>query len=226
MLAIRIRGTALALCFGFLFAPMAVLAQDGASRHGQTLVGSYELPAVLLDQYNEAIHSQPAAITSALAQIRGWSGAEFRVGGSGNPYTLVVKLLGQAAETDDMAASWQPYWNDLPSTMAVMGETSARAGEPLQLVLASEAVTLEPGRLVTPSLRLLAARNVRMDRVRLEVWSGVGETSVLEWLADWWLALATLAIWAGLLAYLRRERRKAALVDAPAQSPAETTGEE
>ena len=226
LLAVRMRGIVFALCCGFFLAPVAALAQDGPSRHGQTLVGSYELPADLLDQYNEAIHSQPVAITTALAQIRGWSGAEFRVSGSGNPYTLVVKMLGQAVDTEDMAARWQPYWNDLPGTMTAMGESSARAGEPLQLVLASEPVTLESGRLVTPSLRLLAARNVRMDRVRLEVWSGAGETSVLEWLADWWLAVATLAIWGGLLVYLRRERHNVASAGATAQSPAEPPAEE
>ncbi len=221
MLVVRVWGMCwicLVLLCGAFIAPASALAQDGPSRHGQTLVGSYELPAVLLDQYNEAIHSQPVAVTSALAQIRGWTGAEFRVSSSGNPYTLVVKMLGQAVDTDDMAARWQPYWSDLPGSMAAMGEPSARAGEPLQLVLASEPVTLEAGRLVTPSLRLLAARNVRMDRVRLEVWSGAGETSVLEWLADWWLAAATLVIWGGLIVYLHRERRRAALAGPPAEA--------
>ena len=202
--------------------PAAALGQDGPSRHGQTLVGSFELPADLLDQYNEAIHSQLAVITSTLAQIRGWSGGEFRVSGPGNPHTLVVKMWGQAVDTDDVAARWQPFWNNVPGAMAAMRASSAGAGEPLQLVLASEPIALEPGRLVTPSLRLLAARNVRIDRVRLEVWSGTGQTSVVEWLADWWLAVATLAIWGSLFIYLRRERRKLASAGETAQSSTES----
>ncbi len=214
----------LAACMACLF-PMLLLAvpaaaQDGPSRYGKTLVRSYVLPAELLDQYNEALRSQAAGSGPAMADIKGWTGPEFSASGAGNPYTLVVKMLGVSLDNDDLVARWQPYWAGAPGSMPGMGEAGARAGERLQLVVASAAENLEDGRLVAPGLRLEVARNVRMERVRLEVWSGAGETSWLDLLMDWWPLLAGAAVWVLLFLYWRHDRRKTA-ADAEVDMPAE-----
>ncbi|MES2192036.1 MAG: hypothetical protein V4454_18085 [Pseudomonadota bacterium] len=193
-------------CAGFL-GTGAAAAQDAPSRYGKSLVRSYELPAELLDQYNLVAHSQPEGRTETLAGIPAWTGTEFRTGTSGSPYTLVIKMLGAAIESEDVSARWQLDWGNARGVVPALGEPGAKKGELLQLVLASEAASLEDGRLVGPSLRLSDVRNLRMERVRVEVWSGVGETTWVDFLMDWWKLLATAAVWAGLYVYWRHDRR-------------------
>lgn len=201
------------LCAGLLGHSLA-FAQDQPSRYGKSLVRSYELPADLLDQYNLAVHGQAEGRTQTLAGIPAWTGPEFRAAAGTGPYTLVIRMLGAAIESDDVAARWQLGWGSTPGMVPLLGEPGAKKGEFLQLVLASEPVTLEDGRLVPLSLRLGDVRNMRLERVRVEVWSGLGETTWLDWLRDWWKLLATAAVWVALYFYWRNDRLRAAAAEA------------
>lgn len=200
-------GMALAMCMGLLAVGVAA-AQDEPSRYGKALVRSYELPAELLDQYNLVAHGQSDGRTETLAGITAWTGSEFRTAAGAGPYTLVIRMLGAAIESEDVAARWQLAWGNMPGVVPALGEPGAKKGEFLQLVLASESANLEDGRLVNLSLRLSDVRNMRLERVRVEVWSGTGETTWLDWLMDWWKLLATAAVWAALYVYWRHDRRE------------------
>lgn len=214
---ISVRGAAwcLYLCAA-LFGHGLAAAQDEPSRYGKSLVRSYELPAELLDQYNLVAHGGAGGRTETLAGIPAWTGSEFRTAAGAGPYTLVIRMLGAAIESDDVAARWQLGWGSTPGVVPVLGEPGARKGEFLQLVLASESAALEEGRLVPLSLRLGDVRNMRLERVRVEVWSGAGETSWLDWLRDWWKLLATAGVWVALYFYWRHDRRKTAAADVQA----------
>lgn len=207
------------LCAGLLGHGFAA-AQDEPSRYGKSMVRSYELPADLLDQYNLAAHGQAEGRGQTLAGIPAWSGPEFRTSAGAGPYTLVIRMLGAAIESEDVAARWQLGWGSTAGTLLPLGEPGARKGEFLQLVLASEPAALEDGRLIPLSLRLDDVRNMRLERVRVEVWSGVGETTWLDWLRDWWKLLATAAVWVALYFYWRHDRKKAATADAEAGTAA------
>ncbi len=215
--AVVAAGLAIALSGG------AAQAQDSPSRYGKSLVRSYELPAELLDQYNLAALGPAEGRTATLAGIVPWSGTEFRTANGGSPYTLVIRMLGAVLESDDMAARWKLAWGGTPGTVPVLGEPGAKKGELVQLALASEPAMLEDGRLVGLTLSLADARNLRLERVRVEVWSGAGETSWLDFLLDWWKLLATAAVWVALFFYWRHDRRKAAAQgdDASAAGPDE-----
>ncbi len=195
-------------------------AQDEPSRYGKSLVRSYEIPSELLDQYNLAAHGQSEGRTQTLAGIPAWTGSEFRTAAGAGPYTLVIRMLGAAIESDDVAARWQLGWGSTPGVVLLLGEPGVRKGEFLQLVLASEPAALEDGRLVPLSLRLDNVRNLRFERVRVEVWSGTGETTWLDWLKDWWKLLGTAAVWAALYIYWRHDRRTGAAADAQADAAA------
>lgn len=222
MQLVRICCVWLVVCTGLLGTGVAT-AQDAPSRYGKSLVRSYELPAELLDQYNLVSHSQPEGRTATLAGIPAWTGTEFRTETAGSPYTLVIKVLGATIESEDISARWQLDWGNVRGAIPVLGEPGARKGELLQLVLASEPATLEDGRLIALSLRLNDLRNLRMERVRLEVWSGMGETTWLDFLMDWWKLLATAAVWVALFFYWRHDRHKVASGDADDQ---EESGEQ
>ncbi|MES2414018.1 MAG: hypothetical protein V4614_09465 [Pseudomonadota bacterium] len=197
------------LCAGLLCAGLAT-AQDVPSRFGKTLLRSYELPADSLDAYNLAMHSPEDQRAKMLAAIPPWTGSEFRTANGGSPYTLVIKILGAAADSDDISARWQLNWGATAGVMPPLGEPGARKGEPIQLALASEPALLEDGRLISPSVSLVRLNNLRLERVRLEVWSGAGETSWLDVLMDWWKLPATAAVWVALFFYWRRDRHKTA----------------
>lgn len=207
MFPVRWAAWCICLCAAVLGQSPAA-AQDTPSRYGKALVRSYELPAELLDQYNLVAHSQSEGRTETLAGIPAWTGSEFRTAAGAGPYTLVIRMLGAAIESEDVAARWQLAWGSAPGVMPALGEPGAKKGEFLQLVLASEPASLEDGRLVALTLRLGDVRNIRFERVRVEVWSGAGETTWLDWLMDWWKLLATFAVWGALYLYWRHDRRE------------------
>ena len=187
------------------------------------MVRSYELPANLIDRYNEAMHEpmqNQAALTTpdgkeAFAALENWSGSAFSAGSSSGPYTLVVKVLGSAFDHTDLGARWQLSWNGQPGAMPAMDVPDARPGLPMQFAIASEPMEFKVDREVVPSLRLLSAKNLRIERVRIEVWSGVGEESWLDWLQEWWPMLTGVVVWTALLLFLRFERQKEQADDQP-----------
>lgn len=218
---IRLRwvGLCFCLCAG-LWGNSFAAAQDEPSRYGKSLVRSYEIPAELLDQYNLAAHGRSEGRTETLAGIPAWTGSEFRTTAGTGPYTLVIRMLGAAIESEDVSARWQLAWGSTPGVVPLLGEPGIRKGEFLQLVLASQPAALEEGRLVPLSLRLDDVRNMRLERVRVEVWSGLGETTWLDWLKDWWKLLATAGVWVALYFYWRQDRRKMAAAEAETGSSA------
>ena len=101
----------------------------------------------------------------------------------------------------------------------------ARPGLPMQIAVASEPMDFKVDREVVPSLRLLSAKNLRIERVRIEVWSGVGEESWLDLLLEWWPILAGVLVWTALLLFLRYERKKEqAQEQAPESAPKDSRG--
>lgn len=212
-------GLCFCVCAG-LWGHGPLAAQQEPSRYGKSLVRSYELPASLLDQYNLAAHGQAEGRTQTLAGIPAWTGSEFSTAAGAGPYTLVIRMLGAAMESEDVSARWQLGWGSTPGQVPLLGEPGIRKGEFLQLVLASRSEALEDGLLVPLSLRLDDVRNMRLERVRVEVWSGLGETTWLDWLMEWWKLLATVAVWVALYFYWRHERRKTAAPEGGA-GPAE-----
>ena len=208
-------------------------APAAPSRYGQNMVRSYELPATLIDRYNAAIHEpmqRQVALTTpdgkeAFAALDPWSGSAFSAGSSGGPYTLVVKVLGSALDRTDLGARWQLSWNGQPGAIPAMDLPDARPGLPMQIAVASEPMDFKVDREVVPSLRLLSAKNLRIERVRIEVWSGVGEESWLDLLLEWWPILAGVLVWTALLLFLRYERKKEqAQEQAPESAPKDSRG--
>lgn len=189
--------------------PALALAQDHASPHGKTMIRSYELPAALLDRYNEAIQAQKADSATLLAGLEGWTGTAFSASNGGNPYTLVVRVLASAVEDEDIGVHWQPLWSGSRGTMAGMGVPGARPGELLQMVATSAPEDFHANRQVTPGLLLAAAKNIRMELVRVEVWSGAGETSWLDAALEWWPLIIGTLVWGAFIVFFYLERKKA-----------------
>ena len=186
------------------------------SRYGQHMLRSYELPAALLDRYNDGIQvnaaSAGAGDLEALGALETWSGSAFSAGSSNGPHTVVVKVFGSAVAPGDLGARWQLSWSGQPGALPGMDVPDAHPGILLQIAVASEPMDFKVDREVVPSLKLVSAKNLRIERVRIEVWSGMGEESWLDWLLEWWLPLTGGVMWTALLLFLRFERKRAAEV--------------
>jgi hypothetical protein len=211
-------GAALVVAIGMAYSTAGAQGEAPAapSRYGQNMVRSYELPANLIDRYNEAMHEpmqSQAGLTTpdgkdGFTALDTWSGSAFSAVSSSGPYTLVVMVFGSAIEPADLGARWQLSWNGQPGAIPSMDVPDARPGLPMQIAVASEPMEFKVDRQIVPSLKLLSAKNLGIERVRIEVWSGVGEESWLDFVLEWWPMLAGVLMWTALLLFLRYERKK------------------
>ena len=76
------------------------------------------------------------------------------------------------------------------------------------MVVASAPEEFHADRQVMPGLSLLAAKNIRMERVRVEVWSGAGESSWLDSLGEYWTLYLGAVVWTLVFGFLYLERKK------------------
>ncbi|MES2941698.1 MAG: hypothetical protein V4772_02380 [Pseudomonadota bacterium] len=169
-------------------------ARDEATVHGKALLRVYDLPVEAVAQYNlEALQSQAPGSTNNNVQTKDWAGEEISAPSAGNPYRMVIKVSGTAIRDGDVGARWQTFWTDVGGSMTIMGQPKAKAGDVIQLEGASMPLSFKADRQLAPTLSLAGANNIRMDRIQVEVWSGVGKTS---WVSTF---LAWSPLWTGLI---------------------------
>lgn len=200
-------GALAALCTASLSAE----AKDTPQKWGKRLVESYELPADALAkfaQFQEKKSAAPAPKPGGLfADTQAWTGTEIALPSSGNPYTLVVRVSGVALADGEAGARWMAGWSiDGASRTAIVPEITAkgvRAGQPVEMVGAAAPLSFKEDRKLQPVLEFVGSRNLRMDRVRLEVWSGMRASSFVELLMSW-VPLLTGVVFLALFLWWRR----------------------
>lgn len=170
-------------------------AKNEATVYGKTLLRAYDLPVEAVAQYNlEALQSQaPGSKNNNNVQIKDWAGDEISAPSAGNPYRMVIKVSGTAIRDGDVGTRWNAFWTDVGGSMTIMGQPNAKAGDVIQLEGASAPLSFKADRQVMPSLSLAGANNIRMDRIQVEVWSGVGKSSLVS------IILAWSPLWTGLI---------------------------
>jgi hypothetical protein len=202
----------------------AVAAMPAASRepraHGRERLAQYQLPNEMIARYAAlaagAVSDDSTRLNSMFADRSPWVGPEHRAGVGRNPYTLVLTVSGVARSAGDVHSQWQAGWEVYESAdasrevlMAVSGlaRKRAAAGQRLTLTASSPPVSFRGERKVAPMLGLVQSRNLDIDDVRLEVWSG---TAPLPWYGELasllaLLGLAAAGIW-GAREVVNRQR--------------------
>lgn len=186
-------------------------AKDGAQKWGKRLVESYELPADALAKFaqlQEKKGASPAKQPGGIfADTQPWTGTEIALPSSANPYTLVVRVSGVALADGDTGARWMAGWSiEGASRTAIVPEVTAkgaRAGQAVEMVGAAAPLSFKEDRKLQPVLEFAGSRNLRMDRVRLEVWSGMRSSTFVELLMSW-VPLLTGVIFLALFLWWRR----------------------
>ena len=169
-----------------LFAAAATPAIGREPRaHGKRLIAQYQLPPDTIERYaamaaGKAGHAAPRDNTM-FADRSPWVGSKHRAGVGDSPYTLVFTVSGVAKAAGEVFAQWQAGWEIQESPVAsrelVMAvpratRSGVTAGQPLTLTTSTTRVTFRGERNVAPMLGLVQTRNLDINDVQLQVWSG------------------------------------------------------
>ena len=153
--------------------------------YGQKLVAQYELPLQAIEHYAEMAAGNAAHEArregSRFADASPWVGPNERVGEGHNPYTVVFTVRGTARAAGEVFAQWQAGWEvdePLGARLEVLTAvphtttTTARAGASVTLTASSDRISFRGVRTVAPKLGLVQMRNLRIEDVQVQVWSG------------------------------------------------------
>lgn len=189
----------------------AAQAKDEAGAYGKTLEKIYDLSPETLAKFQRFQEKQAQTPgdkgKGIYAETERWRGDELSLPTSKNPFTIVVKVSGVALADGDAGSRWQTGLQfDGPSPISFLPELvhkGARAGQPVSMVGASKGVSFKEDRKVVPSLDFESSRNLRIDRVQVEVWSGIRKSTWLELLMSW-SPILTGVVFLGVVLWFRR----------------------
>ncbi len=169
-----------------LLAAQALPARRGEPQaFGQALVAQYRLGPDALERYAALAAGtaldEPRRENSRFVDEAPWVGPWQPVGIGRNPYTLVLTVSGAATAQGRVSAQWQGGWNVLESALVRevvldlpdLSTTVAAVTEPVTLTASSGRVSFRGERTAAPKLGLVSARNLKIQDVQLQVWSGV-----------------------------------------------------
>lgn len=173
-----------------LFVP-PVLSADTApgkpGEYGKTLVAEYTLPAEQIAQFAKFKASVPdphesKVVASLLASTKDWSGNVLKPDIHKNPYTMVVTLVGTARANGDVATLWQSGWQGDDGVqrmvpLAGLSKNGVKAGERVTMIKAASPTSFSESKDYYPVLALVSADNFEFESVKVELWSGIGEST-------------------------------------------------
>lgn len=172
--------------------------------YGQRLIAQYQLPPDAIARYAAMTAGTaldvPPREDSMFADRLPWVGPQQRAGAGHNPYTLVFKVSGVAKAAGDVYAHWQAGWEvhespvasrDVVMVVPPLARAGMAAGQALTLTASSARVSFRGQRSVAPMLGLVQARNLDINDVQVEVWSGAAPQA---WAMQPWSRAALVAL--------------------------------
>jgi hypothetical protein len=190
-------------------------AQQTKGKYGKTLVAEYRIPYEKVAKYatfkpSAAPKGENKITTVLLADTEEWSGPFIDVKYASNPYTIVVTLTGTAKTDGDALTMWQAGWRLDASerrftALPGLSKLGAKAGERFTVTAASTPSRFKDDRQVAVALGLVNARNLDINSVDVELWSGIASASWFETLGAFSYLLVALVL-ASLFWFWRRSR--------------------
>ncbi|OYU45554.1 MAG: hypothetical protein CFE44_06880 [Burkholderiales bacterium PBB4] len=163
---------------------LAPVAAAGPTVYGKQLVQTLDVPADTLAKFAFFQAANKGGGVGLLADSEDWRAPEQKFGASGNPYTLVVKLQGTVVADGDVTTIWQTGWSIDGTTrynrLPAIGATGAKAGMPFAGEATAGPTTFKADSTYSPVVGLVKASNVKIQSVKVEVWSGIGKSSWIE----------------------------------------------
>ena len=167
--------------------------------YGETLLVDVVLPPSQLDKFTTFLQTlaetnKGVANSVVFGDTADWIGDSMIANSTTNPYTMVVSVDGTARAAGNVLTTWKSGWRLEDGTtkaglMTGLSRFEVQAGERVTMTAAAAPTRFERDRNVMPVLSLVDAKNVTIDHVQVQVWSGVGRPSVLQWLGAYRLLL-------------------------------------
>lgn len=164
-------------------------------QYGKTLLMDVVLPPSQIDKFADLLETLAAANKGTANSVvfgdtADWIGDSMVANSQTNPYTIVVSVEGTAKAAGDVITTWKSGWRleDGITKAGLMTGLSAfevKAGERVTMTAAAAPSRFERDKNVMPVLSLVDAKNVAIAHVQVQVWSGFGSPTVLQWLGAW-----------------------------------------
>ena len=160
--------------------------------YGKTLLMDVVLPPSQLDKFSAFLEALAAtnkgtANSVVFGDTADWTGDSMIANSTTNPYTMVVSVEGTAKAAGDVVTTWKSGWRladgvTQAGLMTGLSKFDVKAGERVTMTAAAAPSRFERDKNVMPVLSLVDAKNVSIDHVQVQVWSGVGSPSLLQML--------------------------------------------
>jgi hypothetical protein len=193
---------------------LALVAAEAAAqlptkpgKYGKTLVMDVVLPPSQIDKYAAFLQDLAAtnngtANSVMFGSTADWQGDTLAATPGGSPYTLVVSVEGTARQAGDVLTTWNSGWKleDGMTKSALMHGLSAfdvKAGDPVRMVATAAPSRFDRDKNVMPVLSLIEAKNISIEHVQIQVWSGMGGTTPLQWFTSYpfvWFGVVVLIV--------------------------------
>jgi hypothetical protein len=131
-----------------------------------------------------------------------WTGDPMLGTAARSPYTMVVSVTGTAKAAGNVLTTWKSGWQldggaARINLMSGLSAFEVKAGQRVTMTAAAPAARFDHDRNVVPMLSLVEAKNVTIESVQVQVWSGMPGTSLLQWLTAsplLWLGVVMLVV--------------------------------
>ncbi len=193
---------------------LVVACGQDQERFGKTLAASWTVPADTLDQFAQhAATPRDAKLSTlenvAMAEGVTWSAPAIDVTTRSSPYRLAIRVEAAAVGSGSATSMWLAGWGRLDedgmqegvraSIVANLGDGDLPPDKwsgprPIRRAGASAPVTFRKDGSVIPVIDLKSLHNMKLERVDVEVWSGIDSPTWRELLFGWQSALIGLVM--------------------------------
>jgi hypothetical protein len=206
-------------------AATAAAAAGETQQWGKTLVATYSLPREAVERFN-ALKSQAAnpklsALENMLERAsESWQSATpLEVSAKANPYRIVIRYDGEVTGDEGAVTLWNAGWfrqgsmqtpeGTISTPLAGLNVSAAdgKLGTRVTRVGAGGPLSFRYDGAAYPSIEINRLEGLRLDRVEVEVWSGLASAGWTEMLLGWHGALVGLVMLALWFVFFRRRGR-------------------
>jgi hypothetical protein len=203
-----VRARWLPLLLAVLFTAAALEARadltNKPGEYGKTLLVDLVLPPSQLERFQNFTPSkqdpnESKLINAMIADSADWYGDSLVANSTTNPYTLVVSIDGTAKADGDIATMWRAGWklddgSSKQQPFPGLSKIGVKAGERVTMTRAAPPFRFDKDKTVVPMLSLVRADNVVIDHIQVQLWSGMGSPTALQWFMNYRMLLVGLVM--------------------------------
>jgi len=182
-------------------------------KYGRTLIADVVLPPSQIDKIAAFLETVRAANHGAQNSVAfgdtvDWIGDTMVAAPAASPYTMVVSVNGTATAAGDVVTTWKSGWkmDDGSTKQMLMQGLSAfdvKPGQHLTMTAAAPPTRFDRDKSVAPILSLVDVRNATIDHVQVQVWSGLANPGMLDYILAYRYLLIGVVMLAVVLVFRR-----------------------